>query len=56
MADQLSVGDHTVMGCCKIKWDEVKGTHVEQDPIDVTGDEDWFDGESSLPMEHGRKD
>ena len=54
MADQLLVGDHAVVGCCKIKWDEEKGTHVEhtqQDPIDVTGDEDWFDGESSLPME-----
>ena len=54
MADQLFVGDHAVMDCCKIKWDEAKGTHVQhskEDPIDVTGDADWFDGENSLPME-----
>ena len=54
MADQLFVGDHTVMDCCKIKWDEAKGTHVQhskEDPIDVTGDADWFDGENSLPVE-----
>ena len=54
MADQLFVGDHTVMDCCKIKWDEAKGTYVQhskEDPIDMTGDTDWFDGENSLPME-----
>jgi hypothetical protein len=45
-------------GGCRIKWDEGKGTcveHAREDPIDLTGDEDWFDGESSLSME-GRKD
>ena len=54
MADQLFVGNHTVMDCCKIKWDDDKGTyvgHAKEDPIDLSGDAEWFDEEQSLPVE-----
>ena len=52
IADQLFVGDHAVMECGKVTWDERTGTYVEKRKPGDTDDaeDDWFEMEESLDV------
>ena len=53
MADQLFVGDHSVLDCSKVTWNEGTGAYVAKDehPGEDSCDLDWFDASESLPMD-----
>jgi len=52
LADQLFVGDHAVMDCGKVAWDDATGTYVEKKKAGDNDDaeDDWFDMEESLDI------